>query len=238
MRNEVAQASEVLNPDALTIGFARRYATYKRATLLLRDAERLIRILSDKDRPVQIIFAGKAHPMDNPGKELIREIIHFARQPEARRRMVFIEDYDMVVARYLVQGVDVWLNTPRRPLEASGTSGMKAAVNGALNLSVLDGWWVEACNVNTGWAIGQGEEYGDEKYQDEVESNALYNLLEKELIPLFYNRGADGLPRAWISKMKTSMREICPVFNTNRMVKEYAEKYYLPAHNRYSSLTE
>ena len=237
LRNEVAQASELLNPDALTIGFARRYATYKRATLLLRDAERLIRILSDKDRPVQIIFAGKAHPMDNPGKELIREIIHFARQPEARRRMVFIEDYDMVVARYLVQGVDVWLNTPRRPLEASGTSGMKAAVNGALNLSVLDGWWVEACNVNTGWAIGQGEEYGDEKYQDEVESNALYNLLEKELIPLFYNRGADGLPRAWISKMKTSMREICPVFNTNRMVKEYAEKYYLPAHNRYSSLT-
>lgn len=236
LRTEVAQAAEVLNPDALTIGFARRYATYKRATLLLRDAERIIRILNDKDRPVQIIFAGKAHPHDNPGKEFIREIIHFERQPEVRRRMVFIEDYDMVVARYLVQGVDVWLNTPRRPLEASGTSGMKASVNGAINLSVLDGWWVEAFNVNTGWAIGRGEEYGDETYQDEVESHALYDLLEKELVPLFYNRGADGLPRGWISKMKTSMREICPVFNTNRMVKQYTENYYLPAHSRHTSL--
>jgi starch phosphorylase len=236
LRTEVAQASEILNPDALTIGFARRYATYKRAALLLRDAERLINILGDKSRPVQIIFAGKAHPMDTPGKELIRQIIHFERQPEVRRRMVFIEDYDMVVARYLVQGVDVWLNTPRRPFEASGTSGMKASVNGALNLSVLDGWWVEAYNANTGWAIGRGEDYGDEAYQDEVESNALYDLLEKELVPLFYNRGADGLPRGWISKMKTSMREICPVFNTNRMVRQYTEEYYLPAHTRQSSL--
>jgi starch phosphorylase len=236
LRTEVAQAAEILNPDALTIGFARRYATYKRAALLLRDAERLINILGDKNRPVQIIFAGKAHPMDNPGKELIRQIIHFERQPEVRRRMVFIEDYDMVVARYLVQGVDVWLNTPRRPFEASGTSGMKASVNGAINLSVLDGWWVEAYNANTGWAIGRGEEYGDEAYQDEVESNALYDLLEKELVPLFYNRGADGLPRGWISKMKTSMREICPVFNTNRMVRQYTEEYYLPAHTRQSSL--
>ncbi len=237
LRTEVAQGAEVLNSDALTIGFARRYATYKRATLLLRDAERLIRILNDKDRPVQIIFAGKAHPMDNPGKELIREILHFARQPEVRRRVVFIEDYDMVVARYLVQGVDVWLNTPKRPLEASGTSGMKAAVNGALNLSVLDGWWVEGYNSNTGWAIGRGEEYGDDNYQDEVESNALYDLLEKELVPLFYNRGGDGLPRAWISKMKTSMREICPVFNTNRMVRQYTEDYYLRAHSHSVSLS-
>ncbi len=236
LRTEVAQAAEILNPDALTIGFARRYATYKRAALIFRDAERLINILGDKNRPVQIIFAGKAHPMDNPGKELIRQIIHFERQPEVRRHMVFIEDYDMVVARYLVQGVDVWLNTPRRPLEASGTSGMKASVNGAINLSVLDGWWVEAYNANTGWAIGRGEEYGDEAYQDEVESNALYDLLEKELVPLYYNRGADGLPRGWISKMKTSMREICPVFNTNRMVKQYTEEYYLPAHTRQSSL--
>ncbi|HTX19856.1 MAG TPA: alpha-glucan family phosphorylase [Bacteroidota bacterium] len=237
LRTEVAQGAEVLNSDALTIGFARRYATYKRATLLLRNPERLIKILNNKERPVQIIFAGKAHPMDNPGKELIRQILHFARQPEVRHRIVFIEDYDMVVARYLVQGVDVWLNTPRRPLEASGTSGMKAAVNGALNLSVLDGWWVEAYNANTGWAIGRGEEYGDENYQDEVESNALYNLLEKELVPLFYNRGGDGLPRAWISKMKTSMREICPVFNTNRMVRQYTEEYYLSAHAHYQSLT-
>ena len=236
--SEVAQAEEVLNPEALTIGFARRFATYKRATLLLRDAERLIRILTNKDRPVQIIFAGKAHPHDNPGKELIRQIIHFARRPEVRRRMVFIEDYDMTVARYLVQGVDVWLNTPRRPLEASGTSGMKATLNGAINVSILDGWWAEGYNVNTGWAIGSGEEYGDEAYQDEVESNALYDLLEKEIVPLFYTRSADGLPRAWISRMKTAMRTICPFFNTNRMVCQYAEESYLPALARYNALTD
>lgn len=235
--SEVAQAAEVLNADALTIGFARRFATYKRAALLLRDSERLMRLLTDKDRPLQIIFAGKAHPHDNPGKEFIRQIIHFERTNGARRRMVFLEDYDMVVARYLVQGVDIWLNTPRRPLEASGTSGMKAALNGAINLSVLDGWWDEAYNVQTGWAIGRGEEYTDEKVQDEVESNALYNLLEKEIVPLFYTRGADDLPRAWINKMKGSMRAIGPEFNTNRMVREYAEKMYLPSLDRYATLT-
>lgn len=235
--SEVAQAAEVLNSEALTIGFARRFATYKRATLILKNAERLIRILSDKDRPVQIMFAGKAHPHDNPGKELIRQIIHFERQPELRRRMVFIEDYDMIVARYLVQGVDVWLNTPRRPLEASGTSGMKATLNGALNLSILDGWWAEAYNPNTGWAIDRGEEYVDEKNQDDVEANALYDLLEKDVVPLFYTRGSDGLPRGWIAKMKTAMRAIGPGFNTNRMVRQYTEEMYLPVLERYRTLT-
>jgi starch phosphorylase len=236
--SEIAQADEVLSPEALTIGFARRFATYKRATLLLHDPQRLTQILTDRERPVQIIFAGKAHPRDNEAKELIRQIIHFERQPEIRRRMVFIEDYDMVVARYLLQGVDVWLNTPRRPLEASGTSGMKATVNGALNLSVLDGWWAEGYNVNTGWAIGRGEEYTDEAYQDYVEANAVYDLLEKEIIPLFYTRGPDGLPRGWIARMKAAMRAICPFFNTNRMAREYTGQFYLPAAKRYLQLSE
>ena len=234
--SEVDQAAEVLNSQALTIGFARRFATYKRSTLILRDAERLLKILTDKDRPVQIIFAGKAHPHDNPGKELIREIIHFERKPGARRRMVFLEDYDMVVARYMLQGVDIWLNTPRRPLEASGTSGMKATLNGAINLSILDGWWDEAYTVQTGWAIGRGEEYTDEKKQDDIESNALYDLLEKEIVPLYYTRGADDLPRQWIAKMKSAMRAIGPEFNTNRMVREYTERMYLPALDRESEL--
>jgi len=236
--SEVTLADQVLNPEALTIGFARRFATYKRATLLMRDAERLARILSDQDRPVQIIFAGKSHPRDTPGKELIRQIIHFERRPEVRQRMVFIEDYDMIVARYLVQGVDVWLNTPRRPFEASGTSGMKATFNGAINLSVLDGWWAEGYNANAGWAIGSGEEYGDEAYQDEVESNALYDLLEKEIVPLFYARSSDGLPHAWISRMKTAIRTLCPFFNSNRMVRQYVEEFYMPCLTRYNSLTE
>ena len=231
--SEVILADEILNPDALTIGFSRRFATYKRASLILRNPERLKNILTNKERPVQILFAGKAHPLDTPGKELIRQIIHFERLPEVRRRMVFIEDYDMVVARYLVQGVDIWLNTPRRPLEASGTSGMKASMNGAINLSILDGWWNEAYDTTTGWGIGRGEEYDDEKYQDDVESDALYDLLEKEIVPLFYQRGADDLPRAWISRMKSAMRTICPMFNTNRMVRDYAEVSYIPAYRRF-----
>ncbi len=232
--SEIRQAEEVLDPEALTIGFARRFATYKRATLMFRDIERLVRIVGDKDRPVQIIFAGKAHPRDNPGKDLIRQIIHHARRTEFRNRIVFIEDYDMVVARYLVQGVDVWLNTPRRPHEASGTSGMKATANGALNLSILDGWWNEGYSPETGWAIGQGEEYGDDQvdYQDTVESNALYDLLEKEIVPLFYERGRDGLPRGWIAKMKAAMSSHAGVFNTNRMVREYFETCYLPSVQR------
>jgi starch phosphorylase len=188
-------AEEVLDPKALTIGFARRFATYKRATLLFLDPERLARILSDPQRPVQIIYAGKAHPADQQGKDFIRQVVHFARLPEFRHRIVFLEDYDMKVGRYLYQGVDVWLNTPRRPLEASGTSGMKASANGAINISVLDGWWDEAYNGTNGWAIGSGEEYDDAAYHDQVESQALYQMLESEIVPMFYNRGATVCPR-------------------------------------------
>ncbi len=187
---------------------------------------------------MQIIFAGKAHPHDEGGKAFIKEIIHQARRDELRNHIVFIEDYDMNVARYLVEGVDVWLNTPRRPREASGTSGMKAAANGVLNLSILDGWWAEAYAPEFGWAIGRGEEYDDLVYQDAVESAALYNVLEKEVVPLFYTRGRDGLPRGWIGKMKAAMRSLAPFFNTNRMVAEYTRSFYLPAAERYWHLTE
>jgi glycogen phosphorylase len=233
---EVAQAGEVLDPEALTIGFGRRFASYKRATLLLRDPERLARILNAPGRPVQVIFAGKAHPKDDPGKSLIREIVRLAERPEFRRRIVFLEDYDTVSARYLVQGCDVWLNTPRRPREASGTSGMKAAFNGVLNLSILDGWWDEAFTENAGWAIGHGEEMADNDYQDRVEAGALYELIEHEVAPLFYTRGSDGLPRGWIALMKTAMQELCPVFNTNRMVCEYVTASYMPALQRREKL--
>ena len=236
--SEVERASEVLDPAALTIGFARRFATYKRATLILRDPDRLASILNDKDHPVQIIFAGKAHPQDNPGKELIQQIIHLARREEFRRRIVFIEDYDMSIARYLVQGADVWLSTPLRPREASGTSGMKAAANGVINVSTLDGWWDEAYEPDTGWAIGRGELYEDLNYQNDIESRAIYGILEKEIVPLFYDRNSNGLPHKWIARMKAAMRTICPIFNTNRMVREYAERFYLPAAQRYRHLAE
>ena len=181
----VRRAREVLNPEALTIGFARRFAKYKRAGLLFSDPDRLLAIVSDKRRPVQFIFGGKAHPKDNLGKDLIKNVVHIARQEGFRRKLVFLEDYDINVARYLVQGVDVWLNTPRRPFEACGTSGMKAAANGALTLSVLDGWWPEAYDGTNGWAIGSGEEYEDQEYGDKVEAGLLYDLLEKEVIPCF-----------------------------------------------------
>ncbi len=233
---EREQAEEVLDPKALTIGFARRFATYKRATLLWRDPERLARILGDPQRPVQVIYAGKAHPADHEGKDFIRQVVHFARRPEFRQRIVFLEDYDIKVGRYLYQGVDVWLNTPRRPLEASGTSGMKATANGAINISVLDGWWDEAYDGSNGWAIGRGEEYEDAGYQDQVESQALYQMLENEVVPMFYARGRDGLPREWIRRMKAAMRTLCPVYNAYRMVKEYTERLYLPAGQRWESL--
>jgi starch phosphorylase len=226
---EIDYADEVLDPEALTIGFARRFAAYKRGNLIFRDIGRIKKILTQKDYPVQLIIAGKAHPADNIGKELIKAIIHLTRDPELRNRVVFIEDYDMNVAHYLVQGVDVWMNNPRRPAEASGTSGMKAAVNGVLNLSVLDGWWCEGYNGKNGWIIGSGEEYGDWEYQDEIESKALYDILEQDIVPLFYHRGNDGLPREWIKMMKTSMQTICPAFNTNRMIEEYTRKAYRPA---------
>lgn len=226
---QIQQANEVLDPEALTIGFARRFATYKRALLLLQDPGRFARILGDPERPIQFIFAGKAHPKDQPGKEMIREIIRMAELPEFRRHLVFLEDYDIDLARTMVQGVDVWLNTPRRPLEASGTSGMKVVVNGGLNLSVLDGWWCEAYNGENGWAIGNGEVYDELEYQDQVESEALYNLLEEAVAPLFYERGPDGLPRGWIEWMKSSMMTICPQFNMNRAAEEYTRYYYISA---------
>ncbi len=232
--SEIKYARETLSTHALTIGFARRFATYKRADLIFRDIQRLEKILKHPTMPVQLIIAGKAHPRDDAGKEIIRKIVHFSGRPDIRNHIVFIEDYDINVARYLVQGVDVWLNNPRRPLEASGTSGMKAAANGALNLSVLDGWWDEAYTPDVGWAIGSGEVYDDPDYQDEVESNALYNVLENEIVPLFYDIGEGELPRKWIEKMKNSMNELVPVFNTHRMVFEYFNDCYLPAIERYN----
>jgi starch phosphorylase len=222
-------AEDVLSPYTLTISFARRFATYKRANLLLQDPERLIRLLTDGERPIQLIFAGKAHPHDLKGKELIRELIHFAQDPQVRSQVVFLEDYDMTIARYLNSGSDVWLNTPRRPLEASGTSGMKAAMNGVLNLSILDGWWDEIYTPECGWAIGSGEEYEDQELQDEIESKAAYDLLEREIIPLFYTRGRDGLPRQWVKHMKASMAQVGREMNSHRMLIEYSEHFYLPA---------
>jgi starch phosphorylase len=235
--SEVEAAEEALDPDALTIGFARRFATYKRGDLIFRNLDRIAAIVNDAKRPVQFIFSGKAHPRDQGGKELIARVVQMARRSEFRRRIVFIEDYDMNVARHLVQGVDVWLNNPRRPLEASGTSGMKVAVNGGLNCSILDGWWVEGYDGDNGWAIGAGEEYTDLAYQDEVESRALYDLIEQDIAPLFYTRGGDGLPRGWIRRMKRAILTLVPVFNTNRMVEEYTERCYVPSHRRFSRLS-
>lgn len=247
-QSEIEAAEEVLDPDALTIGFARRFATYKRATLILRDLPRLLRILNDTRCPVQLIFAGKAHPRDDAGKELIRQIAGLSRQTEIGRRLVFLEDYDLAVARYLVQGVDVWLNTPLRPNEASGTSGMKAAANGVLNLSTLDGWWDEVWRpreedtgalpraVAIGWAIGKGETYEDASYQDQIEAEALYDVLERDVIPAFYDRGRDRIPRKWIEAMKASIAIVCPFVNTHRMVRDYTCQFYLDAHQFYRTL--
>jgi starch phosphorylase len=230
--DDISMAEEVLDPEALTIGFARRFASYKRGALLLRDVARLQRLLEDTKRPIQFIFAGKAHPADHEGKELIKAIVNFARNPAVRRKVVFVENYDINIARALVQGVDVWLNTPRRGMEASGTSGMKAAANGVLNCSILDGWWVEGYAPDLGWAIGRGETYADGNTQDQLESQALYDILEKQIIPLFYKRTVDNIPRDWIARMKMCMRKLAPVFNTNRMVRDYTEKFYIPADMR------
>jgi len=233
VERRIRQAEDALSPYALTLCFARRFATYKRGTLLLRDPDRLLKLIRDNDRPIQLIFAGKAHPHDMPGKELIREIIHFAEKNDVSSRIVFIENYDMTVAKYLTTGGDVWLNTPRRPLEASGTSGMKAAVNGVLNCSILDGWWDEAYDPEVGWAIGRGEEYEDTNLQDEIESKALYDLLEREIIPLFYQRGRDGLPREWIKMMKNCMKNIGQSMSSHRMLMDYSNKFYFPALKNY-----
>jgi len=226
--SELAVSEDVLSPAALTICFARRFATYKRADLLLSDPQRLTALLTNAERPVQLIFAGKAHPHDLAGKEIIRRLVHFAGDPRVRSRVVFLEDYDMTIARYLVSGSDVWLNTPRRPLEASGTSGMKAALNGVIGVSILDGWWDEAYDAAMGWAIGRGEQYEDPKLQDTIEGTALYDLLEREVVPPFYARGIDGLPREWIRRMKAAMREVGKRYSSHRMLLEYAERSYLP----------
>lgn len=230
-------AEEVLSPDVLTIGFARRFATYKRANLILKDPERLKRILMDPDKPVQIIFAGKAHPADSQGKELIKSLVHFAHRSDLRNRVVFVEDYDINVARYLLQGVDVWLNTPVRPMEASGTSGMKAASNCALNLSVLDGWWAEGYEPNVGWSLGGGEHFDDETERDRVESEALYNILEHEVVPLFYDRDRTGIPRDWVAMMKSCLKNLAWAFSSTRMVREYGERAYVPSHRATVALT-
>jgi glycogen phosphorylase len=226
---ELASADDVLNTEALTIGFARRFAPYKRAHLILKDIARLEKILANESRPAQIIFAGKAHPQDVQGKDLIKQLVQTSNRDKLRRHMVFLEDYDLDVARTMVQGCDVWLNTPRRPYEACGTSGMKAVANGALHMSVLDGWWDEGYERGLGWAIGNGEEYQDYHFQDDLESRALYDILEKEVVPIFYERGPDDIPRRWVGMMKASMHKLCPIFNTHRMVAEYWERFYLPA---------
>jgi starch phosphorylase len=230
----VERADEALDLGTLTIGFSRRFATYKRATLLLRDPDRLARLVNDPSHPIQLIFAGKAHPRDDAGKALIQQIAQLSREEPFRRRLVFIEDYDTAVARQLVQGSDVWLNVPRRPEEASGTSGMKAAANGALNASTLDGWWAEAwqdlnhAETPIGWAIGHGEAYSSTEEQDQVEAEALFEVLEHDIVPLFYDRGSDGLPRRWIASMKASIGLLSPIFNTHRMVQEYTVRFYAP----------
>jgi starch phosphorylase len=233
---DLAKIKGVLSHDALTIGFARRFAAYKRATLLLKDPDRLTAILANKDHPVQIVFAGKAHPSDNAGKELIRQLIHFSEKANVRQKIIFLEDYDIQLARYLVQGADVWLNTPRRPEEASGTSGMKAAVNGALHVSTMDGWWDEGYSTECGWAIGRGEEYESHEFQEAVESQALYNLIENEIVPCFYERPDGRVPARWVKKMKASIRNVLMSFTSHRMVGDYAEMYYRPASAQYDSL--
>ena len=225
---QILTSGTFLDPEALTIGFARRFATYKRATLIFRDMDRLKALLHDRYRPLQIIFAGKAHPADDPGKHLIQQIYTLAKDPDFGHRIAFVEDYDLHVAHYLVQGVDVWLNTPRRPYEASGTSGMKAAINGVPNLSVLDGWWAEGYNGFNGWAI-EHIEHQDIEVQDDVSAESLYQLLEEEVAPLYYKRDADNIPRGWVKVVKEAIRTSAPRFCMRRMVKGYAEKLYVPA---------
>ena len=225
----VERAKHLFDPNALTLGFARRFATYKRPNLLLHDRERLLRLLSNSQLPVQLIIAGKAHPADQAGQALIQEWIQFIRQPETRPHLIFLSDYDMQLTGHLVQGVDVWINTPRRPWEACGTSGMKALVNGGINLSELDGWWAEAYTPEVGWALGDGQEHGDDPAWDAAEAEALYDLLERQVIPEFYARDNDGIPKAWVERMRQSMARLTPHFSAHRTVREYTEQHYLPA---------
>ena len=226
-------SKQLFDPNALTLGFARRFATYKRPDLLLHDPERLLRILSNSERPVQLIIAGKAHPADQAGQALIQKWIQFIRRPETRPHVIFLSDYDMLLTEHLVQGVDVWINTPRRPWEACGTSGMKVLVNGGINISELDGWWAEAYTPEVGWALGDGREHGDDPAWDAVEAEALYDLLEREVIPEFYARDKHGIPTAWVKRMRESMARLTPYFSAHRAVREYTEQRYLPAATAY-----
>ena len=228
-------AKHLFDPNTLTLGFARRFATYKRPNLLLHDKERLIRILTNPQRPVQLILAGKAHPADQAGQAMIQEWTLFGRRPEVRPHVIFLSDYDMHLGENLVKGVDVWVNTPRRPWEACGTSGMKVLVNGGLNLSELDGWWAEAYTPEVGWALGDGQEHGDDPAWDAVEADALYNLLEREVVPEFYNRNNQGIPTAWVKRMRESIARLTPRFSASRAVCDYTEQHYLPAALGYRS---
>ena len=231
---ETRAVENIFDPETLTLGFARRFATYKRPNLLLHDRDRLLRILTNRQRPVQLIIAGKAHPQDAAGQDMIRQWVEFIRQTAARSNAVFLSDYDMRMTEQLVQGVDLWLNTPRRPWEASGTSGMKVLVNGGLNLSELDGWWAEAWTPEVGWALGDGREHGEDPAWDAAEANKLYELLENEIIPQFYNRNEHGIPTAWVEKMHESMATLTSQFSANRAVRQYTEDFYLPAADRVS----
>jgi starch phosphorylase len=233
----VRLAKALFDPNALTLGFARRFATYKRPNLLLHDPARLLRLLADPNRPVQLIIAGKAHPEDRAGQNLIHEWIEFIGRPEVRPHVAFLSDYDMLLTEQLVQGVDVWINTPRRPWEASGTSGMKVLVNGGINLSELDGWWAEAYSPELGWALGDGREHGDDPTLDAVEANELYELLEQQVVPEFYARDESGIPAAWVRRMQESMAKLTPRFSAERAVREYADRYYLPAARSYKLRT-
>ncbi|MGA3107016.1 MAG: alpha-glucan family phosphorylase [Terriglobales bacterium] len=226
---DLAHAALILDDNVLTLGFARRFATYKRPNLLLHDPARLVNILMNREHPVQLVLAGKAHPQDAEGQEMIRQWFEFARRPEVRSRVVFLSDYDVLMAEHLVQGVDVWVNTPRRPWEASGTSGMKVLVNGGLNLSELDGWWAEAYSPEVGWAIGDGREHGDDPSWDAADAESLYAVLEREVIPEFYARDEHGIPRGWVARMRESMARLTPTFSTNRAVRQYTEEHYLSA---------
>ena len=231
----VEGAKHLFNPNALTLGFARRFATYKRPNLLLHDRARLLRLLANRERPVQLIIAGKAHPADGAGQALIHEWIEFIRQPEVRPHIIFLSDYDMLLSERLVEGVDVWINTPRRPWEASGTSGMKVLVNGGINLSELDGWWAEAYTPEVGWALGDGREHGDDPAWDAIEANALYDLLEQKVMPEFFARDGSGVPTAWVTRIRESMARLAPRFSADRTVREYTEQHYLPAAASYRS---
>jgi starch phosphorylase len=231
----VEGSKHLFDPHALTLGFARRFATYKRPNLLLHDPERLLRLLTDPRRPAQLIVAGKAHPEDRSGQAMIQEWMRFIRQPKARAHVMFLSDHDMLLAERLVQGMDVWINTPRRPWEACGTSGMKVLVNGGINFSELDGWWAEAYMPDVGWALGDGQVHDDEPGWDAAEAEMLYDQLEHEVIPEFYSRDENGIPVAWVARMRESMARLTPQYCSTRTVQEYTEQHYLPAAENYLS---